>query len=274
MLASFFLALREGLEAALVISLMLGTLRKMGRGQDGKLIWLGAAAAALLSLLAGVLIHSLGASFSSPAEEIFEGVAMLLAAGILTWVILWMGRGSRKLTAQLESDLKLAAGAGGSWALFSLAFLAVIREGVELALFLTAAAVSTAGGGILTGALLGLVSVLLLSVLLFKGLIQLDLKRFFQISSLILVLFAAGLVAHGVHEFNEVGLIPPIIEHVWDLNLILDENSIVGQLLKALVGYNGNPSLTEVLAYLLYLGSAAVLGISSRAQVSRETGAD
>ncbi len=197
---------------------------------------------------------------------------MLLAAAILTWVILWMKKGSRRLNEQLRSDLTLAVGAGGGWALFSLSFLAVIREGVELALFLTAAAINTEPGRILWGAVLGLAVVILSSVLLFKGLIQLNLKRFFQVSSLILILFAAGLVAHGVHEFNEVGLIPAVIEQVWDLNPILDENSALGQILKALLGYNGNPSLTEVLAYFLYLGSAAVWGISSRKQGSREAG--
>ncbi|MFN2111875.1 MAG: FTR1 family protein [Anaerolineales bacterium] len=264
MLASFFLALREGLEAALIISLLLGSLRKMGRQADSRSIWLGTAAAFLLSLLVGLLFQVLGASFSSPGEEIFEGTTMLLAAGILTWMILWMGKGSRRLNERLNSDLKQAVVAGGGWALFSLAFLAVIREGVELALFLTAAAITAGGFQILWGAALGLVAVILASVLLFKGLIQLDLRRFFQVSSLILVLFAAGLVAHGVHEFTDLGWIPPLIEQVWDLNPILDENSTLGQLLQALLGYNGNPSLTEVLAYFLYLGSASALSVSFR----------
>ena len=266
MLASFFLALREGLEAALIISLLLGSLRKMGRQGDSRSIWLGTAAAVLLSLLVGLLFQVLGASFTSPGEEIFEGITMLLAAGVLTWMILWMGKGSRRLNERLNSDLKQAVVAGGGWALFSLAFLAVIREGVELALFLTAAAITAGGFQILWGAALGLVAVILASVLLFKGLIQLDLRRFFQVSSLILVLFAAGLVAHGVHEFTDLGWIPPLIEQVWDLNPILDENSTLGQLLQALLGYNGNPSLTEVLAYFLYLGSAAVLGMVFRRQ--------
>ena len=264
MLASFFLALREGLEAALIISLLLGSLRKMGRQTDSRSIWLGTAAAFLLSLLVGLLFQVLGASFSSPREEIFEGTTMLLAAGILTWMILWMGKGSRRLNERLNSDLKQAVVAGGGWALFSLAFLAVIREGVELALFLVAAALNASGIQILLGAALGLASVILLSLLLYKGLIQLDLKRFFQVTSLILLFFAAGLVAHGVHEFTDLGWIPPLIEQVWDLNPILDENSTLGQLLQALLGYNGNPSLTEVLAYFLYLGSASALSVSFR----------
>jgi high-affinity iron transporter len=273
LLASFFLTVREGIEAALIISLLLGSLRKLGEQQESRMIWLGTAAAALLSILTGVLIRVLGARFSSPAEEIFEGFAMLLAAAILTWVVLWLGKGTRKLNEQLRSDLTLAVGSGGGWALFSLAFLAVIREGVELALFLSAAAISVEADRILWGAALGIATVILVSLLLFKGLIRLNLRRFFQVSSLILVLFAAGLVAHGVHEFNQVGWIPPVIEHLWDVNHILDENSTLGQLLKALLGYNGNPSLTEMLAYFFYLGSAAVCGLSSRGQASSEVSA-
>lgn len=122
------------------------------------------------------------------------------------------------------------------------------------------------------GAALGLGTVILASALLFKGLIRLDLRRFFQVSSLILVLFAAGLVAHGVHEFNELGWIPPVIEQVWDLNPILDENSTLGQLLKALVGYNGDPSLTEALAYFIYLVIAAIIGVSNSSGRFRRTG--
>ena len=128
----------------------------------------------------------------------------------------------------------------------------MIREGIELALFLTAAGVDTERSAIILGAGLGLASVVVLAFLLFKSLVRLDLSRFFQISGLILILFAAGLVAHGVHEFNEAGLIPAVIDQVWNINFILDENSTLGSLLKALLGYNGNPSLTEVAAYLLY----------------------
>jgi high-affinity iron transporter len=264
MIASYFLALREGLEAALIISVLLGTLRKLDRPQNKSTIWLGTGAAVLLSILVGYLLNLLGASFEGRAEEIFEGITMLLAAGVLTWVIIWMRNNSRKLNQQLESDVEQALLDNSGWALFSLAFLAVIREGVELAFFLTAAAVDVDGTTILVGAALGLGTTILVSILLFMSLIQLDIKRFFQVTSWILILFAAGLVAHGVHEFNEVGLIPPIIEHLWDINHLLDENSTLGQLLKATLGYNGNPSLTEVLSYFLYFGLLGGLGFFSR----------
>jgi len=145
-----------------------------------------------------------------------------------------------------------ATSAGGGRALFGLAFLAVVREGIELALFLTAATFASDAQSTILGTLLGLGVAILLGWGLFASTVRLDLRRFFQVTGFLLILFAAGLVAHGVHEFNEVGWIPSIVEHVWDANPILDENSTLGSLLKALFGYNGNPSLTEVLAYFAY----------------------
>jgi high-affinity iron transporter len=127
-----------------------------------------------------------------------------------------------------------------------------LREGIELALFLTAAALTATAGATIVGGLIGLGAAAVAGWLLFATTSRLDLRTFFRVTSALLIVFAAGLVAYGVHEFNEAGLIPPVIEHVWDLNPILDENSGVGQVLKALLGYNGNPSLTEVLAYAGY----------------------
>jgi high-affinity iron transporter len=138
------------------------------------------------------------------------------------------------------------------WALFSLAFLAVLREGIELALFLTAAAFTASAGATVIGGLIGLVAAAAAGWLLFASTRRLDVRLFFRVTSMLLIVVAAGLVAHGIHEFNEAGWIPPVIEHVWDVNPILDEGSGVGQLLKALFGYNGNPSLTEVVGYAGY----------------------
>jgi len=260
MLAGFVLALREGLEAALIIGLLLGTLKKLEQPEYKGLVWSGAGLALIISGIAGYLIYLLGASFEGRAEEIFEGITMLLAAGVLTWVILWMRRESRSKNEKLRSDVKEAVSNQSKLALFSLSFLAVIREGIELAFFLVAVSVDADGTEVLIGAGLGLAAVVMVATLLFTSLVRLNISRFFQISSIILVLFAAGLVAHGVHEFNEVGLIPPVIEHLWDINHIIDEKSPSGELLKALFGYNGNPSLTEVVAYILYFLILIVTG--------------
>jgi high-affinity iron transporter len=253
MVPSFLLALREGLEAALVIGIALGVLAKTNRSDLKPAVWRGAIAAILVSLLAAVLLNLLGAQFEGRTEEIFEGFAMLAAALLLTWMIFWMQRQGASMQRQLELDVTTASQRRGRRGLFALAFLAVAREGLELSLFLTASALATDALPTLLGALLGLAGAALLGYMLFATTRRLSLKQFFRITNILLILFAAGLVAHAVHEFNEAGLIPPVIEHVWDVNPLLHEDSPTGQVLKALFGYNGNPSLSEVLAYSAYI---------------------
>ncbi|MCI0520548.1 MAG: FTR1 family protein [Chloroflexi bacterium] len=257
MLAGYLLSLREGLEAALIIGILLGALRKMHRPELGKTVWFGSLSAALISVAAAAGLYSLGLQLEGTAEQIFEGVTMLLAAGVLTWMIFWMRRQSRAMHGELELNVRTAVTRAGQRALFAVAFLAVVREGVELALFLTATTFTAGAGQTLAGAALGLGTAALLGWSLFASTARLDLRRFFQVTGALLILFAAGLVAHGVHEFNEVGWIPAVIEHLWDVNFLVHEDSVVGQLLKALFGYNGNPSLSEVLAYLGYFAAVA-----------------
>ncbi len=252
MLPSYLLSLREGIEAALIVGIVLGALRQMRRTDLSSSVWFGVFIASALSVLAGILLTVLGLSFEGRAEEIFEGVTMLFAAGVLTWMIFWMSRQARNIKGELESGVHKAAFEGGKRGLFALAFLAVFREGIELALFLVASIFASDVQQTLIGAFLGLGTAILLGWSLFATTVRLDLRRFFQVTGFLLILFAAGLVAHGVHEFNEAGLIPAVIEHVWDVNPILNENTTLGSMLKALFGYNGNPSLTEVLAYFIY----------------------
>lgn len=260
MLPSYLLSLREGLEAALIIGIVLGALRKIRRTDLAPALWFGTFAAVGISILVAILLTLFGLSLEGPAEKIYEGVTMFLAAGILTWMIFWMSGQARHLKGELEEGVNKAAGSTGRRAIFWLAFVAVVREGVELALFITAAFFAGNNENIglntiqtLAGVVLGLGTSILLGWSLLATTVRLDLRRFFQVTGLLLILFAAGLVAHGVHEFNEISWIPSIIEPVWDVNAIIDENSIMGELLKTLFGYNGNPSLTEMIGYFGYL---------------------
>jgi len=268
MIPAFILALREGLEAALIIGIVLGVLRRLGLHRQQRMVWLGASLAAVLSLAVGAGLYALGVGFEGRAEEIFEGVAMLLAAGVLTWMIFWMAMQGQYIQVGLERDVHQAA-FGGRWALFSLAFVAVLREGIELALFLSAASFTVAAQTTLAGSLLGLAAAGLGGWLLFATTTRLNVRTFFRVTSGLLILFAAGLVAHGVHELNEAGVIPIVIESVWNLNPILDEDSGAGQMLKTLIGYNGNPSLTEVLAYGVYW-IAVLLGLLRRRKAASQ----
>jgi high-affinity iron transporter len=252
MLPSYLLSLREGIEAALIIGIVLGALRQMRRTDLSSAVWLGVISATILSTLACVFLTTIGLSFEGHVEQIFEGVTMLLAAGVLSWMIFWMSRQARNIKGELESGVHKAAFEGGKRGLFVLAFLAVFREGIELALFLVASVFASDVQQTLIGAFLGLGTAILLGWSLFATSVRLDLRRFFRVTGFLLILFAAGLVASSVHEFNEAGMIPAVIEHVWDVNSILDENTVLGSMLKALFGYDGNPSLTEVLSYFIY----------------------
>lgn len=222
----------------------------------------------MFSLLVAIALNLLGMEFEGKGEEIFEGVAMLLAAGVLTWMILWMKNHGRSLKREIEQQANRAALGTGQKALFALAFLAVFREGIELALFLLAARLTSSPLQTVLGALLGLISAGILGWLLFTSTAKLSLSNFFGVTNVLLIVFAAGLVGLGVHEFNETGIIPSVVEHVWDLNGILDETSQIGLLLKALVGYNGNPSLTEVIAYIAYLATLVAILLTQKKQQS------
>ncbi|MGD2104381.1 MAG: FTR1 family protein [Anaerolineae bacterium] len=262
MFASALITLREGLEAALIVGIVLGVLGKLGRSDRVRPVWAGVLAAVAVSVVAGLLLNVMGVAFEGRGEAIFEGIAMLLAAGVLTWMIFWMQRQGRKIQADLEMDVRRAVSQESSWALFSLSFVAVVREGIETVLFLTAAALSATASQTLIGGALGLVAAIVIGWLIFAVGRELNVRAFFQVTGILLVLFAAGLVAHGVHELQEASVIPTVVEHVWDLNPILDEDSTVGEFLKALFGYNGNPSLSEVLSYIAYY-AAIYLGTRS-----------
>lgn len=257
MFPSFLLSLREGLEAALIIGIILGVLHKLHRSDLKPVVWRGVGLAVVLSVLASLGLNLLGMEFEGVLEEVFEGIAMLLAAGILTWMILWMTRQGGEIRREIETKTHQASLQKGGRALFLLAFLAVFREGIELALFLMATRLATNPISTLAGAVLGLSAAIALGLIVFSSTRRLNLRQFFLITNVLLLLFAAGLVAHGIHELIEAGWVPAIIEPIWDTNHILHDNSPAGEILKALFGYNGNPALMEVIAYFAYF---AVLG--------------
>ena len=259
MLAGFLLALREGIEAALVVGIVLGVLKRMNRMEHARRVWLGVALAALISLIVAVVLNILNAEFDGPGEQAFEGLTMLAAAGVLTWMIFWMQKQGRSIQTGLESNIKSALSRGQDWALFSIAFFAVVREGVELALFLTAVNFSsTPAAGVEApilgwlGGLLGLIAAGVVGWLLFDTTIKLNLRRFFQFTSIVLIVFAAGLVGHAVHEFNELGWIPLIVPQWYNVNNIISESTVFGQFLSALFGYSATPSITESIGYVGY----------------------
>ncbi|MCH7609854.1 MAG: FTR1 family protein [Chloroflexi bacterium] len=260
MVAAALIALREGLEAALIVGIVLGYLRKIGYLEGRKSVWLGVFAAVLASLGVALTIQLVGMELEGRAEGIFEGATMFLAVGVLTWMIFWMRYQARLIKTSLEQDVQQAVETGTRWGLMLVAFIAVFREGVETALFLSAAAFASDGQGTLIGAALGLTAAILIGFLIYASTARLNIRLFFNITSVLLLLFAAGLLANGIHEFQEAGVIPTVNGQLWDTNNLVDENSSLGQMLKAVVGYNGNPSLVEVVAYFSYW-IAVLLGL-------------
>jgi high-affinity iron transporter len=252
MFASALITLREGLEAALIVGVVLVYLRKIGHRERQGGVWVGVTAALVASVTVAIVLRMLGAEFEGRAEKIFEGATMFLAVVILTYMIFWMRYHGHQLRQTLEQEVHAAVSGQQEWALAGLAFFAVFREGVETALFLGAAGFTANGGSILWGGLLGLAIAIALGWLIFNTTAQIPLRSFFDVTSLLLLFFAAGLMAHSVHEFQGAGLLPTFIAPIWDINPILPEQSLVGSFLKALFGYNGNPSLLEAFSYLGY----------------------
>ncbi len=255
--AAFIIALREGIEAALIVSIILAYLAQLGRRDRAHLVWWGTGLAIALSVLAGTVIFALGAEFEGAAEQIFEGLVTLAAVGVLTWMIFWMRRQGARIRSQLQEKVDTALVTGGL-ALAALAFTAVLREGVETALFLFAAARGTAVasvgiGGQLLGAVLGLATAVVLGVLLYRGGIRMNLRSFFRVTGGILVVVAAGLFAYAVHELQEAGWLPMLAATAFDLSASLPDDAGLGAVLRGLVGYNADPTVLEVTAWAAYL---------------------
>ena len=181
---------------------------------------------------------------------------MLSAVAVLTWMIFWMRKQAANIKRELEAKLEGAIAAGSAVGLASVVFFAVLREGWETALFLFAISESSSPLSTAVGAVVGLAISISLGVALYMGSRRLNLRQFFTVTGTLLIVFAAGLLAHGIHEFQEAGILPETIEHVWNTNGIISEDSTLGEFLTALLGYNGDPSLLEVVAWAAYLTAA------------------
>jgi high-affinity iron transporter len=255
--SSFLLMLREGLEAALIVAIVLAYLRTLGRKEQFKTVWAGVAGGVVVALVAGIAIFSIVGELEGTAEEVVEGVIAFTAAAVLTWMIFWMARQARKIKGDLHTKVDAALAAGSGTALALIAFVAILREGLESALFLLSATVGEdSNGTVFIGGLIGLAAAAAIGYLVYVGSRRVNLRSFFRVTGILVLLFAAGLLAKGIHEFQEVGLIPTALEHVWDVSsvtLLNPDASTVGEFLKGLFGWSPNPSIEMLIAYFAYL---------------------
>ena len=253
MVANFLIGLREGLEAALVVAILVAYLVRIDQRQFLTRIWAGVGAAVGLSIIAVLALQLTGQALSDQAAEAFAGFMSLIAVALITWMILWMARHARTFRAHLHGEVDNAL-ARSSWALVLVAFFAVGREGLETALFLWTGMRAT-GGGVLpvVGALLGLGTAVALGVVIYRGALRLNLSRLFFWTGIGLIVIAAGVLRYGVHELQEVGLLPGKDNYVLDVTGVINPEGVVATLLRTI--FNIVPTMTalELLAWGGYL---------------------
>lgn len=253
MFANFLIGLREGLEAALIVAILVAYLVKLDRRAQVARIWAGVGAALGLSVLVTVLLVVTGSALEPRAEEIFAGTMSLLAVGLITWMIFWMAVHARSLKSHLHGEVDKAL-VSSSWALGVVAFVAVAREGLETALFVWAAAQSSATATApFIGALLGLAVAVALGFLLYRGALKVDLRRLFLWTGIALIIVAAGVLMYAVHELQEAGLLPGEESVAFDVSSAVPKESWYGSLLAAIFNFRAVTSWLMVVAWFAYV---------------------
>jgi len=255
-LSGLLTGLREGVEAALIVSIILAYLAKTGNRRHFPKVIAGAGAAILASAILGVALYMTVGSFEEPYEQLFEGVTMVVAAAVVTWMLFWMRRQASSVKSELQGAVDRALDDGSATALAVLAFVAVIREGLETALFLVgqATAADTAAMSVLLGALVGLALAVLIGVGFYQGSRRINLATFFRWTGVALVFIAAGLLGRAVHEFVEIGLIGIGTQQLFDVSSVLPhEGNLLGEGLRALFGYTSTPEAISFAVWLTYV---------------------
>jgi high-affinity iron transporter len=252
--ATFLIFLREGLEGAMIVSILLAYLTRAGAGGMRRLVWLGVMAAVLLAFAGGVAAYVFVRHYDgSRTQGMLEGATYLVAAGVLTYMTLWMKQEGRTLRQRLGAEVDaLMAGDSSGRALALLAFVTVLREGLETVVFTLAIALS-GSGGVLPGAVAGLAAALFLAYLLYRAGVRLNLALFFTVVGSFLMFSAAGLLADAVEDFQSLGWVRFGSAALWHTGRILPEGSFVGDLLHSFLGYAAAPSALQVGLYGFYL---------------------
>jgi high-affinity iron transporter len=258
-LANYLIGLREGLEASLVVSILVAYLVRAGHADRLRPVWAGVLVAVAVSLGFGALLSFTSSSLSFQAQEAFGGVLSIVAVGFVTWMIFWMRRTARSLSAELRErvDAALSLGAG---ALALTAFLAVGREGLETSLFIWSAVQST-GEGVqpIVGAALGLLTAVALGYLFYKGALRINLSRFFTWTGAALIVVAAGVLAYGVHDLQEAGLLPGLDALAFDISGAVPADSWYGTLLRGTLNLTPQTTWLQAAVWLLYVVPVSVL---------------
>lgn len=264
MAAALFIMLREGFEGALVVAVVLLYLKRSGRADARRQVWWGVALAVVVSAVVGVAVHQTVGGLEGAARARAFAAISLVAAGLLTWMIFWMRTHGRQLQVELETRTAGALDGGGGFrgGLVAVAFVAVLREGIEAALFLVAAAIDSSGAQVLAGAAIGTALALALAVAVYAAGKNLPVRTFFTVTGIVLIVFAAGLVSRAVLFLQGAGDVGSFnLNGVYDVRSItwLTQSSEVGKFLAALVGWDPRPSIEQVVVWFGYLIPVTVL---------------
>lgn len=251
MLPAFILLLREGLEASLVVSILLAALRQLGQREQARAVWIGVGLAVLGSIIGGAAIYFTVREYADTTmQTVFETITYLVAVVVLTAMTFWVQRHSRTLKREITEK---ATAAGSGFALGLLAFTTVGREGLESSVFALAFAFQTNGLLWLTGATLGALASVGLCYAIYRLGYRLDYRIFFRVMGVLLLIFAAGLVSDAIQNMQELGWISFGGLHLWSTASILAESSVAGDMLHAFIGYAESPTALQVTLYVVYL---------------------
>jgi high-affinity iron transporter len=252
-LPTFVIALREGVEASLIVGIVAAFLGQQGRRDALRWMWTGVALAAALCLAVGIGLRALGQSLPQAQQEGLETIVALVAVAMVTYMIVWMRRHARSMRRMLEGEAASALARGSVLALVGMAFFAVVREGLETAVFLLAVFENASNPvAASTGAILGLAVAVALGYLFYKGGVRINLSRFFRLTGAVLVLVAAGLVASALHTAHEATWFNALQGRALDLSWLVAPGSIRAALLTGMLGLRPEPTVGEALGWLLY----------------------
>jgi high-affinity iron transporter len=267
MLSTFIIALREGLEASVIVGILVAYLVKTGRKALLAPLWAGVALAVLVSLATGAFLTFTSTELSSRGEEFFAGTTSFLAVGFVTWMVFWMKRTARHLKGQLEGQMSTAVLAG-PLALAAAAFFAVVREGLETSLFIYANFKTVSSTPSATvGLVLGLGLAITMGYLIYRSSIKINLSKFFNYTGIALVVVAAGVLSYGIHEYQELGWLPGVDFFLWDVTSVIAKESLLGGVLAGTIGFDTTTSLLQFVFWAAYL--AIVLSLYLKPAASK-----
>jgi high-affinity iron transporter len=251
-LGNFLIGLREGLEASLIVSILIAYLVKSGRRREIRFVWWGVGTALALVVAVFTVITLVVDQLSFRAQEIVGGTLSIIAVGMVTWMIFWMRRTARHLKRELESQMSDAL-ALGSVALATVAFLTVGREGLETAAIIWATIIGSTTSGPFVGSTLGILVAVALGWLIYRGALRINLSVFFTVTGALLIIVAAGVFAYGIFDLQEARVLPGLTNLAFDITNIIPKDSWYGTLLKGTVNFQPDPSWLQVIAWIAYV---------------------